>query len=93
MKVIGIGSINKYICEVDHYELEKFLNLYYGKLDVLKIGKEIDLSAGYNHWNSIKSACESMESTMKQFKSAQDTMIAFTKIIRDIPDDKTSDIG
>ncbi len=54
MKIIGESGNNKYICIVDHYEIEKFLNLYYDKLKKPKIGDEIDLSRGYDWAHDIE---------------------------------------
>lgn len=48
MKVIGKVSGESYICEVGHTELEKFMNLYYGKMSHLSVGAEVDLGKGYN---------------------------------------------
>lgn len=33
MKVIATTINRKVLCEIDHCELEKFLGLYYGKMD------------------------------------------------------------
>lgn len=46
MKVIGNGD-GCYICEIQHTELEKYLNRYYGRLNLLHIGEEIDLAREY----------------------------------------------
>jgi len=49
MKVIGkTGLRGEAICVVNHTELEKFMNLYYGKMDPLEVGDEIDLGKGYD---------------------------------------------
>jgi hypothetical protein len=59
VKVIGIteeGWNKKYICTVEHTELEKFLGLYYDKLKKLKPGDEVDLGKGYDHADEIKDA-------------------------------------
>lgn len=50
MKVLAVkGSRgNTYICEVNHTEIEKHQNLYYGNMKTLKEGEEIDLGAGYD---------------------------------------------
>lgn len=77
MKVIAVKSENyskSYICEVTHQELEKFLNLYFGKLDVLKDGDVIDLGKGYDHASEIKSA----------MKKTQDFIDSHPKIIKSI---------
>jgi hypothetical protein len=59
MKVIGIASENydrRYICELDHTEIEKFMGLYYGKMEKLKIGEIIDLGRGYDFASEISTA-------------------------------------
>lgn len=62
MKVIGIGQDrDTYLCEVNHTELEKFMNLYYGKLDRLKAGQTIDLGTGYDHAVQIRDALAKTE--------------------------------
>lgn len=80
MKVIGKikddGKWSKYICEIGHEELEKFLNLYYGKLSPLDVGKEIDLGKGYDFAQNAKEAC----------KQTSDFLKANAKIIKTITD-------
>lgn len=56
MKVIGKIENKQYICEVSHRELEKLLNLYYNKMEELKVGDEIDLGKGYDFMNETKEA-------------------------------------
>jgi len=56
MKILGEAKNRKYICEVSHQELEKFLNQYYGNLKSLSPGDEIDLGKGYNFLSETKSA-------------------------------------
>ena len=61
MKVIAKVSANHYVCEVFHQEIEKYLNLYYGKMKQLDIGNIIDLSKGYDWESNISSAVNKME--------------------------------
>lgn len=64
MKVLGTNGDNfdkKYICEVSHEELEKFMNLYYGKMAVLRAGEEIDLSKGHDFASDAKIALRKTE--------------------------------
>lgn len=58
MKILGItGKCNdEYIAQVSHRELEQFLNLYYGKLNRLKVGEAVDLGVGYNFAKDIENA-------------------------------------
>jgi hypothetical protein len=48
MKVLALVDRETYLCEVKHKELEKFLNLYYGKLEALKVGSEVDFGKGHD---------------------------------------------
>ena len=54
MKVIGKKSSQEYIIEVDHGELEKYLDRYYGKLNTLEVGKEIDLGKGHDFADDVR---------------------------------------
>jgi len=56
MKVIGIVNHDTYICEVSHTEIEKFLNLYYGKKDRLKVTESMDLGKGHDFASQIADA-------------------------------------
>lgn len=70
MKVIG-KTDSGYICEVSHEEIEKHLNLYYGRLEKLKTGESISLGRGYDFASEIKLA----------FKETQNFVNANQKII------------
>ncbi|GHV51267.1 hypothetical protein FACS1894168_3380 [Deltaproteobacteria bacterium] len=58
MKVIGKSGHDSYICDVSHREIEKFLNLYYGKMEKFEVGEEIDLGKGYNFLVEIRDAMD-----------------------------------
>ena len=70
MKVLATRGrySDTYICEVDHTELEKFLNLYYGKLDKLKEGAEIDLGTSYDFHSDTVAALQTTEKFIKDNK-------------------------
>lgn len=76
MKVLGVGSKrgDAYICEVSHQELEKFLKKYYGKLERLNVGQEIDLGTGYDHASDIESAVKTIQNHMKAHKAVFDVI-------------------
>lgn len=57
MEVIG-ETKDKYICIIDHTELEKFLGQYYNNLKRLKPGDIVDLGKGYDFHRDIKDAFE-----------------------------------
>ena len=55
MKVLGTTG-DGYVCEISHTEIEKFLNLYYGKKAHLNIGEVIDLGKSYDFASEIRSS-------------------------------------
>ena len=61
MKVIGKNE-DDYIVTVSPSELEKFMGQYYGKMDRLKIGDDVDLGSGYDYMVDTKRA---MDTTRK----------------------------
>lgn len=56
MKIIGTSDHDSYICQVSHTEIEKFLNLYYGKKKPLTVGETVDLGKGYDYASQIGDA-------------------------------------
>lgn len=74
MKVIAKVSDSRYICEVSHEELEKFFDKYYGKMEKLSVGQEVNLGQGYDFAGRIESACKSMAEAAKNFGAAQSVM-------------------
>lgn len=81
MKVIAKISESRYLCEVSHDELEKFLDRYYGKLSKLVVGEEVHLGQGYDFAARIESACKKMAEAMKEFDQARNTMTAYALAI------------
>lgn len=77
MKVIAKAAAEKYLCEVSHQELEKFLGKYYGKLDRLDVGHEVNLGQGYDYSVRIEGACQQMTVAMTEFERAQQVMTSF----------------
>jgi len=75
MKVIATSGRKKYICEVEHHELEKFLNLYYDKLPELAVGKEIDLGKGYDFAIEAKRACDKTADLIAANKNVIETIL------------------
>lgn len=61
MKLIAQIEHGKYIAEVTHSEIEKFLGLYYGKMQTLKVGAEIDLGKGHDFCRDTRAALEKTE--------------------------------
>lgn len=81
MKVIAKASESRYLCEVSHDELEKFMGMYYGKLVKLSVGEEVNLGQGYDFSSRIESACKSMAESMKEFDRARSVMTAYALAI------------
>lgn len=81
MKVIAKASDSKYICEVSHDELEKFLGQYYGNLAKLSVGQEVSLGQGYDFSTRIEQACKNMADAMRSFDSARKVMTDFALVI------------
>ena len=68
MKVIAIiepGTLGKYMCEVNHKEIEKYRNLYYGDMSCLKTGDKIDLGKGYDWHQDTVQALEQIKGFLK----------------------------
>lgn len=81
MKVIAKISESRYLCEVSHDELEKFLDQYYGKLSKLSVGGEVNLGQGYDFAARIENACKKMAEAMEEFDRARNTMTAYALAI------------
>lgn len=84
MKVIGMTgerSGSEYICTVSHTELEKLTDKYYGKLENLKVGDEMNLGAGYEFRSSIAHACKTMLDSMQAFETAKGTLTRFARMV------------
>lgn len=80
MKIIGIAG-DKYIAEVSHTEIEKVMDKYYGNLEKLKAGDDLDIGEGYNFRREIEAACRSMLDAMKAFDHAKSTMTKFALMV------------
>lgn len=81
MKVIAKASESKYLCEVSHDELEKFMGKYYGKLEKLNVGQELHLGLGYDFATRIEHACKQMRESMKAFDEAKKVMTSYAVAI------------
>jgi len=81
MKVIAKASDSKYICEVSHDELEKFMNQYYGKLGKLSVGQDVNLGQGYDFSARIEQACKQMAEAVRAFDAARSVMTAYALAI------------
>jgi len=75
MKVIGIGQDKKYLCEVSHTELEKFLGKYYNNMNRLSIGSEVDLGKGKDYHYEITQAFQKTQSFISANKQIIDAIL------------------
>lgn len=81
MKVIGMGQNDKYLCEVNHTELEKFMDKYYGKMKHLKIGDVINLGEGYDFYSSTKIALQETKTFIEANQKIVDTIMNGFRIL------------
>lgn len=88
MKVIGIGANGSYLCEVRHDELEKLTDKYYGKLEKLRIGDQLNLGAGHDFRSDIKQACKSMADAEQDFDRARSTLHKFASMVMALPENE-----
>jgi hypothetical protein len=75
MKVIAKVDSKRYICEVSHTELEKFMNLYYNDMQTLSIGEEIDLSKGYDFARDTRDAMKATQELIKNNKKVVEAIL------------------
>lgn len=61
MKVIARVNNGKVLCEVTDEEIEKFHNLYYGKMRRIEVGQEFDLGIGHDFSRNIESEMAKLE--------------------------------
>lgn len=92
MKIIGKtkeGYDEKYIAIVDHSELEKFMNQYYGsdKLKRLEVDQEIDLGKGHDFAQDAKRACQTTEKFIQDNKKMIETILSGISILGKVEDD------
>jgi len=88
MKVIGLSG-SDYICQIGHTELEKLTDKYYGNLDRLGVGAEMNLGAGYDFRSDIQKACKGMVDAQKSFDASRATMMKFAVMVTSLPEEPT----
>lgn len=86
MRIIGKASGGVYLAQVAHEELEKAADLYYGKLQPLEVGGSVNLGQGHNYRGEIKAACQAMVEASERFERAQRALLAFARMVGDLPD-------
>lgn len=82
MKVIAVKNNNKYLCEINHTEIEKHQNLYYGKLEKLKEGDEIDLGAGHDFASDARDTLNKTAGFFSANKKMIETITAGINVFR-----------
>ena len=75
MIVIGLGASDEYICKIKHSELEKYFNLYYNKMNRLKVGDTVDLGTGHDFASDTRRALQTTEEFIKDHKKIIDTIM------------------
>lgn len=84
MKIIG-KTQSGYVALVDHTELEKVVDKYYGNLKRLEVGDDFNLGAGYDFRAGIQSAAHGMREAHDRFESARKTLMAFAVMASELP--------
>lgn len=80
MKIIGKTQSN-YIAEVNHAEIEKFMGMYYGKMDKLDIGEEVNLGKGYDFSVDISSSMNKTQEMIKANKKIINSIINGIQVV------------
>lgn len=88
MKVIGKGPYDSFICEISSEEIRKVLDKTYNDRPNIVVGGEINLAAGYDFRNDIKSACLGMTQAMERFGRAQGTLQKFAVMVAQLPNEE-----
>lgn len=89
MKILatrGAHSDLTYIAEIEHDEIEKFLNLYYGGLPKAREGDEIDLSKGYDFHKETLKALQTTEKFIQDNKMVIHGLLSGFSLIGRITD-------
>lgn len=75
MKIIAVVEAReKYIAEISHDELEKFMNKYYGNMKGLQVGSELDLGKGYDFLRETREVCSSVKDIVEKSSEYVKTM-------------------
>ena len=81
MKVIGTSGSGVYIVEIDHDEIEKVVDKYYGNLSKLVVGQTFNLAQGYDFRTDIQRTCKSMQDAMQDFERSRVTLHRFALMV------------
>lgn len=85
MKVIAAVGNSTYICEINHTEVEKVFDKYYGNMKPLAVGTELDLGGGYNFRSAIAEACKGMVDATAKFERSQKSLLQFAVMVSKMP--------
>jgi len=81
MEVIGKVESDRFICIVNKTEIEKFLNLYYNKMDKIEVGSCINLGKGYDFYHDAMSAMACTEKFVRENKDVIDAVFTGIQVV------------
>jgi hypothetical protein len=87
VKIIGIASDNKWICEIGQDEVARVFNNYSmylcsdEKLSKARIGDEIKLDTGFVFKEEIRELCSEIKDFQESFEKSQNSLFQFTQLI------------
>ena len=84
MKIIGIAGDrydSEYVCTVSHKEIEKFLDLYYNKMEKPKVGDEIDLGKGHDFYQQTQNALKKTQEFLESNAAVVNAIISGIKVL------------
>jgi len=91
MKVIGKIDPEHYICTVEHWEIEKFRNLYFNNMTKLDVGSEFDLSKGYAFHEEVKDMLSKTEAFLSSSKKIIKTITDGISFLGSTEEDETNE--
>lgn len=93
MKIIGIVENKKYIAEISHAEIEKFLDLFYrGKgLKELTVGETVDLGKGHDYARDIGEAMRKVQEMISSNQAVISAILNGMNIVRILADESSQE--
>ena len=83
MKIIGNAENGNYIAIINHEELEKCFDKFYGKLPKLFVGSQLDIGVGHDFRSDIVKACRNMLDAYKSFETSHTSMMNFAVMVQE----------
>lgn len=81
MRIIGSVKDGVFLAEVHKYEIEKVFDKFYANMPPVQVGDVLNISAGHDFRNDIKSACVAMIEASRKFEQAQKTIMAMALLL------------